>query len=227
MSNIENKTSMQFLFGDRELWIGIDDLLTADVEIIVNASNSSLTHREGLTAQLLEATGTETIDQCAQLIREYGSIECGMAVYTTAGHLPYKAIIHAVWPTMGEGEEQHKIEQAVSRSLLLCEANDWHSIAFPAISSDFFNVPIETCARAFFRSITHFWDARQESAVEKILICLTDQHFRTFFDAFREDAFTEKTEQTKSHAVDKAIGYIVLNEEELNEVDEEIADWFK
>ena len=227
MSNIESKTSMQFLYGDRELWVGINDLLTAEVEVIVNPTNSGLSHSGGLAAQILAAAGEELADQSAQLIQEYGSIESGMAVYTTAGHLSYKAIIHAVGPTMGEGDEQHKIEQAVSRSLLLCEANDWNSIAFPAISTGFSNVPIKTCAQAFFRSITHFWDARQESAVEKILICLTSENFRPFFDAFREDAIAKPAEQTTSSTPKEAVGHIVLNEEDLTDIDDEIADWFK
>lgn len=227
MSSIDSKTSMQFLYGDRELWMGVNDLLTAEVEVIVNPTNTSLTRKGGLAEQILAAAGDELADQCAQLIREYETIESGMAVYTTAGHLPYKAVIHAVGPTMGEGDEQHKIEQAVSRSLLLCEANDWHSIAFPAISTGFFNVPIEICAQAFFRAITHFWDARQESAVERILICLTNDNFRSFFDAFREDAIAEPEEQTTPMTPKEAIGYIALNEEELTGIDDEIADWFK
>lgn len=227
MSSADNKTSMQFLYGDRELWVGVNDLLSAEVEIIVNSATNDLSHSQGLAAQIHAAAGRELADQSTQLIREYECIDSGMAVYTSAGHLPYKAIIHAVGPSMGEGDEQHKIEQAVWRSLLLCEANDWHSIAFPAISTGSFNVPIEICARAFFRSITHFWDARQESAVEKILICLTDQHFRAFFDAFREDAFTEKSEQVTADTVEEPVGHIILNEEELIEADDEIADWFK
>lgn len=218
---------MQFLYGDRELWIGINDLLTADVEVIVNSANSALSHSSGLAAKILAAAGKELTDQSNQLIHEYGTIESGMAVYTSAGDMPYKAIIHAVGPSMGSGDEQAKIEQAVSRSLLLCETNDWHSIAFPAISTGFLNVPIDTCARAFFRSITHFWDARQECAVEKIFICLTEQHFQAFFDAFREDAISEKSDQTNTISADEAIGHIVLNEDELSEIDDEIADWFK
>lgn len=218
---------MQFLYGDRELRLEIGDLLKAEVEVIVNPANGGLSHEGGLAAQILTAAGDELATQSTQLIQEYGRIESGMAVYTTAGHLPYKAIIHAVGPTMGEDDEQHKIEQAVLRSLLLCETNDWNSIAFPAIGTGFFNVPIETCAQAFFRSITHFWDARQESAVEKIIICLTEDKFRPFFNAFREDAINPPEEQNALKAPKEVVGYIVLNEEELADVDDEIADWFK
>jgi len=170
LSNIESKTSMQFLYGDRELWVGINDLLTAEVEVIVNPTNSGLSHSGGLAAQILAAAGEELADQSAQLIQEYGSIESGMAVYTTAGHLSYKAIIHAVGPTMGEGDEQHKIEQAVSRSLLLCEANDWSSIAFPAISCGVYGYPITEACRIAVDTVCSILHKNQ--TIEKIVFML-------------------------------------------------------
>ena len=222
-----NKTSMQFLYGDRELRLEICDLLNAEVEVIVNSANDALTYDGGLAIQILASAGDILATQSQQLIQEYGRIESGMAVYTEAGHLPYKAVIHAVGPKAEEGDVQHKIERAVSRSLLLCETNDWSSIAFPAISTGFYNVPIETCAQAFFRSITHFWDARQETAVEKIIICLTENKFRPFFNAFRDDAINSPEENNALPESKETVGYIVLNEEESAIIDDEIADWFK
>ena len=228
MSTMESKTSMQFLYGDRELWVGICDLLTTEVEVIVNSSNTELSHTEGLAGIIQAAAGENLNIQSRQLIQEYGQIESGMAVYTEAGHLPYKAIIHAVGPNMGEGDEQHKIEQAVSSSLLLCETNEWSSIAFPAIGAGFSNVPLEICAQAFFRSITHFWDARHECAVEKILICLKQETFKPFFDAFREDAITTAEEQPMMTSEDEAVGHIQLDDAEIADLaDEDMDDWFK
>ncbi len=225
---MENKTSMQFLYGDRELWIGVHDLLTAQVEVIVNSSNQELTHLEGLAGKIQAAAGENLELQSRQLIREYGQIDSGMAVFTEAGQLPYKAVIHAVGPSKGEGDEQHTIERAVSRSLLLCEANEWNSIAFPAIGTGLSNVPIEICAQAFFRSITHFWDARQECAIEKIMICLKQETFRPFFDAFREDAISTTDEQVVKAPQHEAVGHIEIDEAEIADLaDDDMADWFK
>ena len=138
-----DKKAMQFLFGDRELILKVSDLLSAPVDVIVNPSNTGLSHGDGLAGQILQYAGEVLQKESDQLIREYGQLESGMAVYTTAGQLPYKAIIHAVGPKMGEGDEQEKIELAVSRSLKLCEINEWQSVAFPAISTGVFNVPVE------------------------------------------------------------------------------------
>lgn len=220
---------LQFLFGDRELLVKVQDLLTAPVEVIVNPANSTLIHGGGVAAQILAAAGEELDKQSRQLINEYGQIESGMAVYTHAGNLSYKAVIHAVGPTMGEGEEQRKLEQAIARSLQLCDMNEWVSVAFPAISAGIFRVPIETCAQAFFRSITHFWDARHECAVEKVVICLTETNFRAFVAAFRDDALetTMPTSQVKEETVTE-VGEIELNDEDImNLDDDETNDWFK
>jgi len=225
-----SEQSMQFLFGDRELRVHVSDLLKAPVDVIVNPANGGLYHGGGLAAIIVQAAGEQVQIDSDKLVREYGVLESGMAVFTEAGDLPYKAIIHAVGPMMGEGNEQHKLEQAVLRSLLLCEANDWKSIAFPAVSAGIFRVPIEICAQAFFRAITHFWDARQECALEKIMICLTEKHFQAFFEAFREDAIADIRADIPKALPDSAeplIGYVDLDETEVNLGNDVIKDWFK
>jgi O-acetyl-ADP-ribose deacetylase (regulator of RNase III) len=227
-----NKKSMNFQYGDRELILKVADLISENVDVIVNSANNSLIHDEGLAEKISVAAGNELQQQSKRLIAEYGTIESGMAVYTDSFDLGFKAIIHAVGPNMGEGEEQHKIEQSVSRSMLLCETNDWKSIAFPALSTGRANVPVELCAQAFFRSIISFWDARNECSVEKIVICLSEDHFPVFFNAFREDAISQNNNVSKEPPIEneqeEVTGYITISaDEQENLDDDELSDWFK
>jgi len=148
------KKKMEFLYGDRVLQLQICDILKAPVDVIVNPANGALMHGGGLALKIQDAAGSELEKQSRLLIAEHGELESGMAVYTSAGNLPYKAVIHAVGPIMGEGYEQDKLEQVFSRSLLLCETNDWQSIAFPAISTGVFRVPVNICAQACYKAIT-------------------------------------------------------------------------
>lgn len=219
---------MQFLFGDRELVLSPGDLMQASVDVIVNSADCDLSCDAGIGATLLEHGGDQIAHECRLLIKQYEQIDAGMAVYTTAGNLPHKAMIHAVGPRIGEGSEQQKIEQLVARCLHLCEINEWQSIAFPAISTGLSGVSVETCAQGFFRSITHFWDARHECAVEKIEICLTDRNLMAFFNAFREDAIINDVdkEPPKTDEDEAKTGYIELNENDVMG-DDEINDWFK
>lgn len=237
----ENKNkSMQFLFGDRELIINISDLLTAPVDVIVNPANGGLSHGGGVAGMISSGGGDAIQAESDQFIKEHGMLESGMVALTSAGHLPYQAIIHAVGPKMGEGDEQRKIQLAVARSLQLCDMHDWKSIAFPAISSGIFGVPIDISARAFFLAITSYWDARIDTAPEKIIICLTEQKFRPFLHAFREASFEK--EGNSAEVIDKKIdkvmkennvdeepvaGIVDLSEEDISSLDDdETSDWF-
>jgi len=119
------KQTMQFLFADRELIIKVADLLAAPVDVIVNPANVGLSHGGGVAGQISQQGGDDIQTESDLFIKEHGILESGMVAFTTAGHLPYDAIIHAVGPKMGEGDEQRKIQLAVSRSLQLCDMHDW------------------------------------------------------------------------------------------------------
>jgi len=221
---------MNFQYGDRELWLGVCDLLTAPVETIVSPVNHQLQLEEGLARQVSQMAGEQLQKDCQQLLAEHGALESGMAVYTDAGLLPYKAVIHAVSPGMGEGDEQALIELAVSRSLQLCEINEWQSIAFPAIGTGRFRVPVEFSAQALFKSITSFWDARHECVLDKVMICLSEQNLQPFFTAFRNESSVSADQGESPSLINddqEHAGYIELNEEETeNLVDDDNKDWF-
>jgi len=228
---------MQFLYGDRELQLVIGSVLDAPVEVVVNAADAMLSHGGALASELQSRAGEALRRESDQLTREYGAIGSGMAVYSTAGELPFKAVIHAVGPALESAPDgasddgQRELEQAVSRSLQLCELNEWHSVAFPALGAEVFNVPIEVCARAFFRAITRFWDARHECPLEKVIICLRESQFRPFFDAFREQGLEAEAAPAAGEANDQDLptGEIELSDQDIAalEDDDEIDDWFK
>ncbi|MDH5369080.1 MAG: macro domain-containing protein [Gammaproteobacteria bacterium] len=235
-----NKQTMQFLFGDRELIIMVADLLSAPVDVIVNPANGGLSHGGGVAGKITHQGGDIIQKESDLFIKEHGMLESGMVAITSAGHFPYDAIIHAVGPKMGEGHEQKKIELAVSRSLQLCDMHDWKSIAFPAISSGIFGVPVEITARAFFRAITSYWDARMDIPPEKIIICLTEKSFQPFFNAFQDESkitnhlHNDDTTHSKPVSIkqisdaDLPVGIVELSEDDISTLeDDEIGDWFK
>jgi O-acetyl-ADP-ribose deacetylase (regulator of RNase III) len=235
------KQTMQFLFADRELIIKVADLLAAPVDVIVNPANVGLSHGGGVAGQIAQQGGDIIQEESDIFIKEHGMLESGMVAFTTAGHLSYDAIIHAVGPKMGEGDEQRKIQLAVSRSLQLCDMHDWKSIAFPAISSGIFGVPIEISAQAFFHAITSYWDARMDTAPEKVVICLTENNFQPFLHAFREESFVRNggKDDVENNKMDEAMkknnvdaepeaGIVDLSEEDISSLDnDEVNDWFK
>lgn len=222
--------SMQFLYGDRELWLGVMDPLAARVEVIVSATNTLLEPADEIARRIHAAAGSLMQQEKAQLLREHGEIAGGMAVYTTAGDLPYKSLIHAVRPLADDADKKGKITQSVTNSLLLCETNDWASIAFPALSVDHSEINITTSAQAFYHAITRFWDARFDCSVMKIMLCLTEQSLQTFFHAFREQAHIPESEQLptkQKRQEEKQVGYVDLSDQDADDKDDEIDGWFK
>jgi len=228
---MNNNKSMQFLYGDRELLLTVCDILAADASVVVNSTDRDLRHDNKLSASIVSAAGNEIQAESQQLIQQYGRIDAGMVVYTTAGELDYEAVLHIAPPQYGEGEEQAILERSISRSLLICETNAWSSIAFPALGVSFNGIPVELCAQAFFRSITSFWDARLQSDVEKIMLCLTAKQFDAFFHAFRNDAIEgeEVVEQNQPQEDEESqVGYIDLKDIEAeSQDDDEMNEWFK
>jgi len=222
--------SMRFLFGDRELTLLAGDVLSAKVAVIVSPNDTDLTSAQGLAREISQAAGARLTEQCEQLIREYARIDEGMAVYTSAGELPYRAVIHAVVPARDHDDRQRLLEQALSRSLQLCELNEWESVAFPDFADDSDTAAIGTCARAFFRAITRFWDARYDSPVEKVLIYVHPDRFRDFFDAFRADGLESNvaTAPQQLEEAGESVGQITLSEADIQDLnDPGIDDWFK
>lgn len=158
----------------------VQDILSAPVDTIVNPANSHLAHGGGLAAIISRSAGPSLDDACNEIIMQQGQVPVGGAVLTVAGNLPFKGIIHAVGPRMGSGDELDKISSAIFSVLQLVDDNLWSSVAFPAISTGIFSVPIEICARAFKQSVPGYWDNHPDSGINKILLCLMPQDFDEF-----------------------------------------------
>jgi O-acetyl-ADP-ribose deacetylase (regulator of RNase III) len=165
---------------NRVFKVGIRDLLGAPVAAIVNPANGGLSHGGEIAAIISNEGGSKIDDQCALYIKKYGRIPVTKAVATTAGMLPYKGIIHAVGPRMGDGPEEQKIEATLTSCLAIAQAKGWDSIAFLAISTGLFMIPKDVCARAFKNAVSSFWAKCSETSVKLIWLCLTIDDYPVF-----------------------------------------------
>jgi O-acetyl-ADP-ribose deacetylase (regulator of RNase III) len=99
----DNQFSINFS-ENKVFKVGIRDLLSAAIDAIVNPANSGLSHGGGIAAIISNEGGPKIDKHSEKYIQKYGRIPVTKAVVTTAGNLPYKGVIHAVGPRMGEGE---------------------------------------------------------------------------------------------------------------------------
>jgi O-acetyl-ADP-ribose deacetylase (regulator of RNase III) len=182
-------TDQQFTvnFGNKIFKVGVRDLLGAPVAAIVNPANSGLSHGGGIAAIISNEGGPQIDKHCAKYIEKYGRIPVTKAIATTAGRLPYRGIIHAVGPRMGDGEEQIKLEATIMSCLAIVQAKGWGSIAFPAISTGLFMIPKAVCARAFKNAVSSFWTNRPDTTVKMIWLCLTIDDYPVFEALLRSE----------------------------------------
>ncbi|MFL6400469.1 MAG: macro domain-containing protein [Nitrososphaeraceae archaeon] len=123
------------------------DITQRNVDAIVNAANSYLKHGGGVAAAIVREGGAIIQEESDKIVTSRGLVPVGLAVITTAGNLPCKAVIHAVGPRLGEGNEDYKLRKAVRSSLLLASERGFRSIPMPAISSGIFGLPKDRCAK--------------------------------------------------------------------------------
>ncbi len=150
----------------------ISDLLDEPTDAIVNAANGGLSHGGGVAAAISAAAGPELDREGDALVRRQGRVSVGGAVVTTAGRLPFKGVIHAVGPRLGDGDEHAKLVSALTSAFLLAHERGWRSLSFPALSSGIFAVPLEVCARAYVEAVRGFFQQHPGSSLKLIRLCV-------------------------------------------------------
>lgn len=125
------------------------DITEQDVDVIVNAANSSLMGGAGVNGAIHAAGGPEILAECRRLreTRFPDGLPTGSAVATTAGRLAARWVIHTVGPVYTPSEDRSALLAACHvESLRLADELGARSIAFPAISTGVYGYPIDEAA---------------------------------------------------------------------------------
>lgn len=161
-------------YGERAFEIVVGDLLAERVDAIVNAANGQLAHGGGVAAAIARAAGPALEREGDRLVADHGPVAVGDAVVTTAGRLPFKGVIHAVGPQLGAGQEEERLVHALASAFRRADEHGWTSVAFPALSSGIFAVPLEVCARAYVRAVREYMSAHPDGRLKVVRLCLVD-----------------------------------------------------
>jgi len=111
------------------------DITEIQADVIVNAANEKLFHGGGVARAIADAGGSVLIKESNEIIRKRGRLEIGEAVYTSAGNLKAKYVIHVAGP---RGTKPEKLEQAIENVFQLAKRLEAKSIALPAVSCGIF-----------------------------------------------------------------------------------------
>lgn len=138
------------------------DITDLDVDIIVNAANTTLLGGGGVDGAIHRAAGPELLEAC----RKLGGCPTGEARITPGFRLKARWVIHAVGPVWHGGD------QGEAGLLAGCYDSAFHlaleakvrSIAFPCISTGIYHYPKEDAARIALK-VMHKYDKDFRSIV--------------------------------------------------------------
>jgi O-acetyl-ADP-ribose deacetylase len=150
------------------------DITTAQVDAIVNAANANLQHGGGVAGAISRRGGPVIQRESDAWIKEHGPVTHAEPAVTWGGSLPCRYVIHAVGPVWGEGDEDRKLAEAVTGSLLAADRLELASLAMPAVSTGIFGFPKERAAGAILSAIERFFIDKPESTVNLVQMVLYD-----------------------------------------------------
>jgi len=155
------------------------DITKLKVHAIVNAANSSLLGGGGVDGAIHKAGGKEILDACVKIRNRQGGCKVGEAVYTPAGLLNCKYVIHTVGPKWNKGNsnEDQKLISCYNNVLKIAENLKVKSIAFPNISTGIYGYPKDLAAEVAINSIKKFNACNIEFLT---FVCFDDENFRIY-----------------------------------------------
>ncbi|HYR58243.1 MAG TPA: O-acetyl-ADP-ribose deacetylase [Chthoniobacteraceae bacterium] len=150
------------------------NIVTLDVDAIVNAANQSLLGGGGVDGAIHRAAGPELLAEC----RTLGGCPTGEARLTRGYRLPARFVIHTVGPVWNDGGRgEPELLASCYRSVFRIAAEEQiRTIAFPAISCGVYGYPVRDAALIAVRKTRRFLE--------------TAAHLETvFFSCFGDDVF--------------------------------------
>jgi O-acetyl-ADP-ribose deacetylase (regulator of RNase III) len=139
------------------------NIVTLDVDAIVNAANSSLLGGGGVDGAIHRAAGPELLEEC----RALNGCHTGEAKITRGYRLKARHVIHTVGPVWNGGGhgEAALLSSCYRNSLALAAKHGLRSIAFPAISTGVYRYPAEEATRIAIESV------RDGPDIERVIFC--------------------------------------------------------
>jgi O-acetyl-ADP-ribose deacetylase (regulator of RNase III) len=151
------------------------DITRQDVDVVVNAANSSLLGGGGVDGAIHAAAGPALLEECRRLrdtaLRD--GLPVGQAVATGAGRLPARWVVHTVGPNRHRGQtDPDLLASCFATSLRVAADLGAHSVAFPAVGAGAFGWPADDVARIAVSAVRHVAGSGDAGPVELVRFVL-------------------------------------------------------
>jgi O-acetyl-ADP-ribose deacetylase len=125
----------------------LGDIVSSDVDVVVNAANSGLMGGGGVDGAILRAGGDAQLRARRELRDRIGSLPTGQAAATDSGDMTCRWVVHVVGPVFSRVEDRSALLASCYREALrVADELGAHSIAFPAVSAGIYGWPMASAA---------------------------------------------------------------------------------
>lgn len=152
------------------------DITTVEVDVIVNAANSSLLGGGGVDGAIHRAGGPAILAECKEIVERQGPLPTGEAVMTTAGNLPARRVVHTVGPIWGEVPDDEAVALLAScyrNSLDLARHVSARTVAFPGISTGVYRFPKPLAVETAVAAVRSWVEIHPEAIEEIVFVCFS------------------------------------------------------
>ena len=158
------------------------DITTMAVDAIVNAANSSLLGGGGVDGAIHRKGGSQILEECKAIRNRQGKCKIGDAVYTSAGLLSAKYVIHTVGPIWNgrKNKEPELLASCYRKSLEIADSLLVKSIAFPNISTGVYRFPKAEAVQIAIDAVNLFIDNENSNIEEVIFVCFDDENYQLY-----------------------------------------------
>ncbi|MCA9407348.1 MAG: macro domain-containing protein [Candidatus Omnitrophica bacterium] len=161
-----------------EIKIIQDDITQLKVDAIVNSANPSLKMEEGLAGVIKAKAGRDFEEE----VKNNAPVEIGQAVWTKAGLLNCKFVIHAVSVNKDKKTDQSYIRKATASALRAAHQINASSLAIPALGCGIGDFPAKGAAKIITQEILKFLKSVKATPIREIILCLFEKDVFQEFD---------------------------------------------
>lgn len=185
--------STRLQIGAAVLELADADIVTQDVDAVVNAANTDLANGTGVSGALHRSAGARELEAAC---RKIGGCPTGEARITPGFKLKARHVIHAVGPIYRHhrpDEARRLLAGAYRASLELASKHGLRSIAFPSLSTGVYGYPADQAAPVALETVIAYMQAHPE--VELVRFALrndTRGHFETALEQVASRAHSQE-----------------------------------
>lgn len=175
-----HKTTLEFVQGS---------VLGQDVDVIVNAANTSMRGGGGVDGAIHRAAGKGLMEEL-MAVAPHGA-KTGTAVITKGYALKQSYVIHTPGPVWNGGTngEPELLASSYRACLEKAEAKGLKSIAFCSISTGVYRYPLEQAAPLAIRTVMEYLKDHPDTTLERVVFAMYQQNeYQAFTEAFKEQA---------------------------------------